>query len=100
MNSDMWRLTFLLFVSALCGQTAPDLDAVIGEVRREFQSEQAMDYMRKVYANDRYFTFPRFQATAEYLKQQMQQIGLRGVEIVDAPADGVTQFGYWTAPLA
>jgi len=58
-----------------------------------------MEVMRKVYASDRYFTFPRFQATAEYLKQQMQAIDLKDVEIVDAPADGVTQVGFWTMPL-
>jgi hypothetical protein len=59
-----------------------------------------MDYMRHVYANDRYFTFPRFQATAEYLKAEMQKAGLRNVEILGAPADGVTQAGFWTMPLA
>ncbi len=59
-----------------------------------------MDFMRRVYANDRYFTFPRFHATAEYLRGAMRQIGLENIELVDAPADGVTQVGFWTMPLA
>ena len=53
-----------------------------------------MRIMRDVYASDRYFTFPRFHATAEYLKSRMQQAGLTSVELVETPADGVTQVGY------
>ena len=59
-----------------------------------------MRVMRDVYASDRYFTFPRFHATAEYLKNRMQEAGLSGVELVETPADGVTQVGYWTMPMA
>jgi Peptidase family M28 len=90
----------LLFAFTALAQPGPDLDAVIREVRGEFHSGEAMECMRRVYANDRFFTFPRFQLTAEYLKRQMQSIGLRNIEIVDAPADGVTQAGFWTMPLA
>ncbi|MDQ6676573.1 MAG: M28 family peptidase, partial [Acidobacteriota bacterium] len=35
-----------------------------------------------------------------YLESTMRQIGLKQVEIVNAPADGATQVGYWTEPLA
>ncbi len=79
---------------------APALEAILRNVRAAYNSSQAMDYMRGAYANDRYFTFPRFQATAEYLKAEMRKAGLRDVEIVGAPADGVTQSGFWTMPLA
>ncbi|MCC6365983.1 MAG: M28 family peptidase [Bryobacterales bacterium] len=79
---------------------APSLEAILRNVRAAYNSGQAMDYMRHVYANDRYFTFPRFQATAEYLKAEMQKAGLRNAEILGAPADGVTQAGFWTMPLA
>jgi len=61
---------------------------------------EAMRMMREVYASDRYFTFPRFHATAEYLKKKMAEAGLGSVELVETPADGVTQVGYWTMPLA
>jgi len=59
-----------------------------------------MSYMRRVYATDRWFTFPKFQETAQYLKRAMTDAGLQDVEVLGAPADGVTQVGYWTEPMA
>ena len=97
----MWRWgIFLLLAPAATAQTSPSLETVIQQVRGAYRSDDAMRVMREVYASDRYFTFPRFLATAEYLKGQMQQVGLTSVEIVQAPADGITQVGYWTMPLA
>ncbi len=78
----------------------PGLKQLIDEVRREIRSDEQMEFMRRVYANDRYFTFPRFELTANYLQSQMKQIGLEDVQIVNAPADGKTQVGFWTMPLA
>jgi hypothetical protein len=96
------RLVFILSLcqSVVTAQPNPSLDAVIREVRGVYESEQAMRIMRDVYANDRFFTFPKFHATAEYLEKQMRQMGLQDVELVEAPADGVSQVGYWTMPLA
>jgi hypothetical protein len=76
------------------------LSSLIGQLRAEVRPEQAMEYMRQVYATDRWFTFPKFQETAQYLEQTMNSIGLQDVKILGAPADGVSQFGYWTMPLA
>src|SRR5439155_18991153 len=81
-----------------------DQPAGLGErlerIRSEIRPEQAMDFMRHVYSTDRWFTFPKFQETAEYLNRTMKEIGLAKVEMLSAPADGVTQSGYWTMPLA
>jgi len=98
----LFLCVFLLAVSpaARAEPAAPSLETILRDVQAAYNSGQAMDYMRHAYANDRYFTFPRFQATAEYLKAEMQKAGLRDVEIVGAPADGVTQSGFWTMPLA
>jgi hypothetical protein len=97
-------LPFLVFVltipTALAADSAPALDTVLERIRAAYRSDDAMRVMREVYSTDRYFTFPRFQETAGYLKKKMQEAGLAKVEIVDAPADGVTQVGYWTMPLA
>jgi len=73
---------------------------VLGDVRSGVKPDEAMAYMRRVYSTDRWFTFPKFQETAEYLKQAMTEAGLQNVEVLSAPADGVTQFGFWTEPLA
>ena len=73
---------------------------VLDQVRSGVKPDEAMAYMRRVYSTDRWFNFPKFQETAEYLKQAMAEAGLQNVEILGAPADGVTQFGFWTEPLA
>ena len=56
--------------------------------------------MRNVYATDRWFTFPKFEETALYLKRRLEQSGLQQIEIGGARADGKTQAGFWTMPLA
>jgi hypothetical protein len=91
-------LLLLLMPAAACAQT--DVGMVLDQVRSGVQPEQAMDYMRHAYSTDRWFTFPKFRETAEYLRQAMVVAGLQNVEILGAPADGVTQVGYWTEPLA
>jgi len=76
------------------------LAQLIQAIHLEIQPEQAMSFMQQVYSTDRWFTFPKFQETAEYLKQSMKGIGLEDVELSGAPADGSSQFGFWTMPLA
>jgi hypothetical protein len=76
------------------------LDSLRRSISSEVKPDQAMEYMRQVYETDRWFTFPKFQETAEYLARTMKEIGLQEVQLLGAPADGVSQFGYWTMPLA
>ena len=78
----------------------PQLGTLIKEIASEVNPEEAMQYMRRIYATDRWFTFPKFRETADYLQRTMKQNGFRDVELVEAPADGVSQFGFWTMPLA
>ena len=88
----------ILFAAAK--PATPNLDNVIAEVRRSLKPDEAMQILRRVYATDRYFTFSSFRQTADYLATEMKRLGLERVEIVDAPADGETQVGFWTMPLA
>ena len=53
-----------------------NLDRLVQMVRSEVQPDQAMDFMRHVYATDRWFTFPKFQETAEFLHRTMGGIGI------------------------
>src|SRR5436190_7825683 len=76
------------------------LAQLIQAIHLEIQPEQAMNFMQQVYSTDRWFTFPKFQETAEYLKQSMKGIGLEDVELSGALADGSIQFGFLTMPLA
>src|SRR6266480_5593092 len=77
-----------------------DLAQLVHAIRTEMQPNHVVDFMRQVYATDRWFTYPKFQETAAFLKKTMEEIGLKNVELLGAPADGVSQSGFWTMPLA
>ena len=51
-------LTILIVGKALAADGPPDLPKVIELVGGGYRSADAMQVMRDVYANDRYFTFP------------------------------------------
>jgi Peptidase family M28 len=63
-------------------------------------STEAFKTMETMWSTDRYFDFARFQETAKNVAEMMRQAGLDDVEIGQGPADGVTQSGFWTQPLA
>jgi hypothetical protein len=94
------RSAVLLLATLISPAAAASLDTVVNAVRAEVRPQDAMDIMRHVYATDRWFTFPKFEETARYLKHTLAEIGLQDIELFPVPADGVTQFGYWTEPLA
>ncbi|QHS52443.1 hypothetical protein [Edaphobacter sp. 12200R-103] len=63
-------------------------------------SAEAAANVRKIWENDRWFDFAHFQKTAENVADMMRQAGLDDVQIGYAPADGTTQAGFWTEPMA
>src|SRR4051812_34136742 len=69
-------------------------------VRAAVDTDHAQQTVERVYSTDRWFTFPAFEKTADYLKSRLTEVGLKNVEIGGATADGVTQAGFWTLPLA
>jgi hypothetical protein len=89
-----------LVFSALAPAASSPLEPLLSSIRSEVQTERAMTSMRAIHSSDRWFTFPKFQETAEYLARTMRAAGLERVEIIQAPADGITQVGFWTMPLA
>jgi hypothetical protein len=101
-------LVFLLAVPLCLGAalaTFPEastdrLSTLIRTISPAVNSERAVATADRVYSTDRWFTFPKFEQTAVYLKQRLEQSGLHNVEISGAPADGKTQAGFWTMPLA
>src|SRR4051812_20419150 len=66
----------------------------------EARPDQALRDVRAIWETDRWFTFPKFEETARNVAAMMRRAGLEDVEIGNAPADGVTQAGFWTEPLA
>ncbi|MEZ5395063.1 MAG: M28 family peptidase [Bryobacterales bacterium] len=93
-------LALLLGVSLQAAEPSVDLDAWVDAITAEVDADQAMSVMRQTWETDRWFTFPKFEETARNLSRTMENAGLRQVEIVNPPADGKSQFGYWTMPLA
>jgi hypothetical protein len=93
-------ITLAMLAGALVAQNASRLTSLIDAVDAAVKQDAAMEYMREVYSRDRWFTFPKFEETVRYLAKVMDSAGLSKVEVVPAPADGVTQVGYWTMPLA
>src|SRR3954452_4899464 len=69
-------------------------------LKQEVKTDQAMRDIRTIWEVDRWFTFPKFEETAKNVAAIMRRAGLEDVEIGNAPADGVTQAGFWTEPLA
>ena len=77
-----------------------DLEQLVQAIRTEMQPNQGVDFMRQVYATDRWFTYPKFQETAAFLKKTMEENGLKNVELLGAPADGVSFCCHnWLAPI-
>ena len=73
---------------------------LVHTIAANVQTDRAMETMRRAYSTDHWFTFPKFEETALYLKQRLEQSGLEQVEIGGGKADGETQVGFWTMPLA
>jgi hypothetical protein len=73
---------------------------LVQQIGSSVEPDHAMQKMRRLWETDRWFTFPKFRENAEYLKAAMTAAGLREVELLEAPADGVSRAGYWTMPLA
>ena len=89
-----------LLPAALIAADDASFAALVRNIGSAVDSSHAMATMRRVWETDRWFTFSKFRETAEYLKSAMTAAGLKDVELLEAPADGVTKAGFWTLPLA
>jgi hypothetical protein len=106
-NSLLYRIPFPLLNAAIITvlsstvlAAGADISSLIGTIRQEVQPQSAMTTMQQIYTTDRFFTFSAFQNTASYLQRRLREARLAEVEVVQTPADGKTQFGFWTMPLA
>ncbi len=90
---------FLLTLGCTLNAQTP-VTAVANTIRTAVDTRHAAESVERVYSTDRWFTFPAFEKTAAYLESRLKQVGLENIEIGGATADGVTQAGFWTMPLA
>src|SRR5689334_14383163 len=76
------------------------LTRLLDTLREATSPDQAVRDVRTIWDTDRWFTFPKFEETAKNVAAIMKRAGLEDIEIANPPADGVTQGGFWTMPLA
>jgi hypothetical protein len=67
---------------------------------KQEKTGQAMRDIKTRSEADRYFTFPKLEETAKNVAAMLKRAGLEDVEIGNPPADGLSQGGWWTMPLA
>src|ERR1039457_2017343 len=79
---------------------SPQLQQIVQEIHAQVSRGEAFDFVTQLHSIDRWQDFSRFRQSAEYLEKKMTELGLRQVELLPVPADGVSQFGWWTMPLA
>jgi hypothetical protein len=72
----------------------------MGVLESEIDGSRAWDRAGAIHAVDRRFTFSSFHESARLSAGFLQDAGLSGVEILEAPADGRSVFGDWMMPLA
>jgi hypothetical protein len=80
--------------------TASPVSRLLQTLIEATSPDQAVRDVHTIWETDRWFTFPKFEETAKNVAAIMRRAGLEDVEIGNAPADGVTQAGFWTEPLA
>lgn len=89
-----------LNVIPLLAQAPNPLSPLTTTFRKDVNAGRAMETMNRVYSTDRWFTFPKFEETARSLKHRLESSGIQQVESGGAVADGKSQAGFWTMPLA
>lgn len=99
MRFSSFFVTICLF-AANPGPAQKPLREIIDLAHAEFRAGETLARVHQLHSNDRWFTTPRFRATAEYLHRNLTEHGLQNVELLTFPADGRTQSGFWTMPLA
>jgi len=90
----------ILLLAAPAHAQAPPVPELVRLLREQASPDQAVQDMRQIWETDRWFTFPKFLSTTQNVAAMLRRAGLEDVEIVHPPADGVTQYGFWTMPMA
>jgi len=76
------------------------LDELILTLGGYFDKDRAMECVRRIHDNDRYFDFARMNLTASVVCELMKEAGLAEIEMLPIKANGRTKSGDWTIPRA
>ncbi len=95
-------LGILILVSAFAPAQEPasPITGLLRTLLASVNPEQAKKDVLTLWGNDRWFTFPAFERTAKNAEAMLRRAGLEDIEVGYPPADGITQAGFWTEPLA
>ena len=77
-----------------------DLSRTLNTIRHELSGDVAKQHATEIWERDRWDSWDRHHQTAQYVAEQLRQIGLDGVEVIPYKSDGRTRYGDWTSPLA
>jgi len=72
---------------------------LLGVIEPEIVAQRAWDDAIAIHSLDRRFTFSAFAESARHSARRMREAGLQDVEVLEAPADGISIFGDWKMPL-
>lgn len=78
---------------------ATEIDEVLHIIAPEISGNRARDYTMRLWQYDKWSTLPMWKKTAQEARIIMLERGFDEAEIVNTPADGVTQHGMWTNPI-
>lgn len=78
---------------------ASDVQKLLAEIQENISGERALDYTGRMWRFDKWSTLPMWQKTAEEVQKIMVERGYDEADIIDTPADGVTQYSTWTNPI-
>src|SRR5881227_2433599 len=93
-------LTTVLGAQDRAPVTSSPVTKLLRTLLESAKPDQAVRDVRTIWETDRWFTLPKFEETAKNVAAIMKRAGLEDVEIGYPPADGKTQGGFWTLPLA
>jgi len=76
-----------------------EIDELLPLIKNEISGDRAREYVGRMWRYDKWSTLPMWKKTAQEVQTIMKERGFDEAEIVDTPADGVTQYGTWTNPI-
>jgi hypothetical protein len=95
----VFMLCAIIFGTAAGTVSAVDMEELVDVLQTEISGERAREYTMRLWQYDKWYTMPMMQKSAAEAEAIMNERGFDEAEVVDTPADGVTQHGTWTNPI-
>ncbi|MCE5252451.1 hypothetical protein LLG96_19795 [bacterium] len=92
-------MTFFILTSWSVSAEEMNIDELLRVFTNKVSGSRARDYTMRLWRYDKWSTLPMWKNTMKEVRSIMRERAFDEAEVVDTPADGVTQFGTWTNPL-